>query len=447
VGIISAQSIGEPSTQMTLNTFHFAGISSKSQVTRGLGRFKEVLSATRKIKSPYLTVYLKDDYKYNKNKANQVINDIAIIKIKDLIDSTEIYYENNNNMKNIPDINTDASLDAVYNVFEEIENNGDDIINPWVLEIKLNRKKLLDKNIKMIDIYTKIISEFNPEYKDISCIFSDDNADDLIFKIQCIDKGDSDTDQENEIELLKILENTLLNDLELSGIRYIENAAMSKYEHVTYYDEETNNYIKKPEWVIDTTGSNLLEIFNHPAVDTFKTFSNDIHEVLNVFGIEAARALIINEIHDIFEQSSSNVNFRHLALLADVMTNKGYIMSIDRHGINKSNRGPLAKCSFEETPDIILKAALFAEVDNINGVSSNIMLGQEPKIGTGSIDILFDEEKYFESILELKQKTGAIESKVDIEDSKTELENYQQKKILRDICKPDLFTENMFNIM
>ena len=447
VGIISAQSIGEPSTQMTLNTFHFAGISSKSQVTRGLGRFKEVLSATRKIKSPYLTVYLKDDYKYNKIKANQVINDIAIIKIKDLIDSTEIYYENNNNMKNIPDINTDASLDAVYNVFEEIENNGDDIINPWVLEIKLNRKKLLDKNIKMIDIYTKIISEFNPDYKDISCIFSDDNADDLIFKIQCIDKGDSDTDQENEIELLKILENTLLNDLELSGIRYIENAAMSKYEHVTYYDEETNNYIKKPEWVIDTTGSNLLEIFNHPAVDTFKTFSNDIHEVLNVFGIEAARALIINEIHDIFEQSSSNVNFRHLALLADVMTNKGYIMSIDRHGINKSNRGPLAKCSFEETPDIILKAALFAEVDNINGVSSNIMLGQEPKIGTGSIDILFDEEKYFESILELKQKTGAIESKVDIEDSKTELENYQQKKILRDICKPDLFTENMFNIM
>tara|TARA_B110000208_G_C11551813_1_gene351983 strand:- start:71 stop:739 length:669 start_codon:yes stop_codon:yes gene_type:complete len=222
---------------------------------------------------------------------------------------------------------------------------------------------------------------------------------------------------------------------------------MSKYEHVTYYDEETNNYIKKPEWVIDTTGSNLLEIFNHPAVDTFKTFSNDIHEVLNVFGIEAARALIINEIHDIFEQSSSNVNFRHLALLADVMTNKGYIMSIDRHGINKSNRGPLAKCSFEETPDIILKAALFAEVDNINGVSSNIMLGQEPKIGTGSIDILFDEEKYFESILELKQKTGAIESKVEIEDSKTELENYQQKKILRDICKPDLFTENMFNIM
>jgi len=444
VGIISAQSIGEPSTQMTLNTFHFAGISSKSQVTRGLGRFKEVLSATRKIKSPYLTVYLKDEYKYNKIKANQVINDIAIIKIKDLIISTEIYYENNNDIDNIGN-----NIMSVYNIFDKIENNETkDDINPWVLLIELNKKPLLDKNIKMIDIYYKIISKFNNEYDDISCIFSDDNAEQLIFKIQCINKSNSDTDQEDIIELLKILENTILNDLELSGIRNITNAAMSKYENITYFDEETNNYIKKPEWVIDTTGSNLLEIFNHSAVDTYKTFSNDIHEVMNIFGIEAARALIINEIHDIFEQSSSNVNFRHLALLADVMTNKGYIMSIDRHGINKSTRGPLAKCSFEETPDIILKAALFAEIDNITGVSANIMLGQEPAIGTGSIDILFDEEKYFESILELKQTSGDIESKeLDIEDSKSELENYTQKVLLRNICEPDLFTENMFNIM
>jgi DNA-directed RNA polymerase II subunit RPB1 len=445
VGIISAQSIGEPSTQMTLNTFHFAGISSKSQVTRGLGRFKEVLSATRKIKSPYLTVYLKEDFKYNKFKATQVINDIAIIKIKDLVVSTEIYYENEINITG-----TENDLMSVYKIFDAIDQETTkDIINPWVLSIELNKKKLLDKNIKMIDIYYKIISKFNNDYEDISCIFSDDNSDQLIFKIQCINKSTTaETDQEGIIELLKILETTILHDLELSGVRNIINASMSKYENVTQYDEETNNYVKKPEWVIDTTGSNLLEIYNHPAVDAYKTISNDIHEVMNVFGIEAARSLIINEIHDIFEQSSSNVNFRHLALLADVMTNKGYIMSIDRHGINKSNRGPLAKCSFEETPDIILKAALFAETDNINGVSSNIMLGQEPPIGTGSIDILFDEQKYFESILELKQTTDDIESKEEyVEDSKSEVENYKQKALLRNICKPELFTENMFNIM
>ena len=253
---------------------------------------------------------------------------------------------------------------------------------------------------------------------------------------------DEEGDQEDIISLLKILEETILNKVILSGIPKIVNASMSKYDHLVYYDNESNNYIKKSEWVLDTTGSNLLDIFNHPAVDVYKTVSNDIHEVMNIFGIEAARTLIINEIRDIFEQSSSYVNFRHLSLLADIMTNKGYIMSVDRHGINKSNRGPLAKCSFEETPDIILKAALFGEVDNVKGVSSNIMLGQEPPIGTGSIDILFDEEKYFESIIEMEyHREEEAEQKVEVED----ITNYDEKKLLRKVCHPGLFTDNLFN--
>ena len=450
VGIISAQSIGEPSTQMTLNTFHFAGISSKSQVTRGLGRFKEVLSATKNMKSPYLTIYLKDDYKYNKFKAKQVINDIEITKINDIIVSTEIYYEEQNNISSV-----DNNLKDIYKVFDDIHDKDPSSElnkNPWVLEIMLNKKNMLDKDIQMIDIYTTIINKFNAEYDDnISCIFSDDNAEELIFKIQCLHKSsEQEGDQEDIISLLKILEETILNKIILSGIPKIVNASMSKYENLVHYDNDTNNYIKKPEWVIDTTGTNLLDIFNHPAVDIYKTVSNDIHEVMDIFGIEAARTLIINEIHDIFEQSSSYVNFRHLSLLADIMTNKGYIMSVDRHGINKSNRGPLAKCSFEETPDIILKAALFGEVDNVMGVSSNIMLGQEPPIGTGSIDIMFDEDKYFESLLELSD-TRDVDSltsdvQLDIPES-SDIENYDKKKLLRKVCRPDLFGDNLFSII
>ena len=438
VGIISAQSIGEPSTQMTLNTFHFAGISSKSQVTRGLSRFKEVLSATHNIKSPYLTIYLKDEYKYNKFKAKQVINDIRITKISDIILSTEIYYEEQQNINDI-----DNDLQTIYSIFDTIHNQTEIDKSPWILIIEVDKKKMLNKGVKMIDIYQTIINKFNTEYEDISCIFSDDNAEQLIFKIQCINKTENDeSDQEDIISLLKILEETILNKVILSGIPKIENASMTKYENLVYYDNETYNYVKKPEWVIDTTGSNLLDIFNHPAVDCYKTITNDIHEVMDIFGIEAARTLIINEIRDIFEQSSSYVNFRHLSLLADIMTNKGYIMSVDRHGINKSNRGPLAKCSFEETPDIILKAALFGEIDNVKGVSSNIMLGQEPPIGTGSIDILFDEQKYFESILELSIKTDEekVEETVTMDDNK-------DRAILKKLCDINMFSENMFNIL
>ena len=169
---------------------------------------------------------------------------------------------------------------------------------------------------------------------------------------------------------------------------------------------------------------------------------------MDIFGIEAARTLIINEIQDIFEQSSSYVNFRHLSLLADIMTNKGYIMSVDRHGINKSNRGPLAKCSFEETPDIILKAALFGEVDHVRGVSSNIMLGQEPLIGTGSIDVMFDEDKYFESILELSQETPTEEDDIPEQPEQSEEPiDYTEKKLLRNVCHPELFSDNIFTIL
>ena len=102
----------------------------------------------------------------------------------------------------------------------------------------------------------------------------------------------------------------------------------------------------------------------------------------------------MNEILEVIEYSGGYVNYRHVALLADTMTNKGFIMSIDRFGINKSDRGPLAKCSFEETPDILAKAALFGELDHINGVSSNIMMGQEVPIGTGAIDLFFDESSF-----------------------------------------------------
>tara|TARA_B110000305_G_C19230765_1_gene535100 strand:- start:327 stop:860 length:534 start_codon:yes stop_codon:yes gene_type:complete len=130
-------------------------------------------------------------------------------------------------------------------------------------------------------------------------------------------------------------------------------------------------------------------------VDSVRTISNDIIEIYELFGIEAARQALYNEIDDILNQST-NVNHRHIALLVDTMTCKGYMLSIDRHGINRSDIGPLAKCSFEETSDILIKAGIFAELDKIHGVSANIMLGQISKSGTGDTQIIMDESKMFE---------------------------------------------------
>jgi DNA-directed RNA polymerase II subunit RPB1 len=438
VGVISAQSIGEPSTQMTLNTFHFAGVSSKSQVTRGLSRFKELLSATKNMKSPYLNIYLKDDYANSKEKASKIINEITITHINQLIKSSEIYYESKEN--NIYDLDND--LLKIYGEFSEFDSQGDDDIqNPWILRLEMDKRKLMEKNIKMLDIYFAIMTKFSNVdngSEDISCVFSDDNASSLIFRIRCINQFSDENDncpEEDTICILRTLEKTILNEITLSGINGIKNASMSKYETLYKFNIDTNEFEKNPEWVIDTTGSNLIEIFKHPSIEPSKTMSNDIHEIYNVLGIEAARQVLIDEISQIFSDSGGYVNSRHITLLADVMTNKGGFMSIDRHGINKSDRGPLAKCSFEETPDIIAKAAIFGEIDKVTGVSSNIMLGQEVPIGTGSVEMIFDEDKFLDLLGSLRTE----------EENTEEVDNTEKEKFMNEFCVNNAFTDDIFD--
>ena len=183
--------------------------------------------------------------------------------------------------------------------------------------------------------------------------------------------------------------------------------------------------------MIDTTGSNLNEILGNDNIDPYRTISNNIVEIYETFGIEAVRNLLLQEILDVIEYSGAYVNYRHVSLLADTMTNKGFLMSIDRFGINKSDRGPLAKCSFEETPDILAKAALFGELDHINGVSSNIMMGQEVPIGTGCVDLFFDEKAFMNNHI-----SNIMKAEEENKYSEDDVENY---------CTEDNLQFNIFH--
>jgi DNA-directed RNA polymerase II subunit RPB1 len=158
------------------------------------------------------------------------------------------------------------------------------------------------------------------------------------------------------------------------------------------YNAETQTFHAVSEWVLDTDGTNLQEILGNPNVDAERTVSNDVWEIYECFGIEAARTAIYNEVMSVIGENS--VNYRHLSLLIDTMTHRGFLMSIDRHGINRGDVGPLAKSSFEETTDMLINASVFSDYDRINGVSANIMLGQLPPCGTGDSEILLDEHKY-----------------------------------------------------
>jgi DNA-directed RNA polymerase II subunit RPB1 len=141
---------------------------------------------------------------------------------------------------------------------------------------------------------------------------------------------------------------------------------------------------------LETDGSSLQAALVHEAFDATKCVTNDITEVLEVLGIEAARKMLYMEIKKVLEFDGTYINDRHFITLVDVMTSKGCLMAITRHGINRGDNGPLMKCSFEETIDVLTDSAVFAEKDMLHGVTENITVGKLANMGTGSFDLLYD---------------------------------------------------------
>ena len=385
VGPIAAQSIGEPATQMTLNTFHFAGVSAKSNVTRGVPRLKELLHISKSIKAPSTTIYLDDSCKYDKAKANNVLNKIELTSLKDIVKSINIYFDPDESNTTIKE---DREILEIYKVFEQIDpciNDADDGCR-WIIRFEFDKQDMINKNITMEHIYHKINLYYG---SDIRCVYSDDNSDKLVFRIRVMKFKKGDSDKINDLNILKNISQSIRDKVVIKGINNITSVSM--YKNKNNFEVVGNNYEVKEEWVLNTSGINLLEIINCPNVDFTRTHSNDIYEMYEMLGIEAARAVLLMEIREVIENSGNYVNYRHLSLLCDIMTNRGTLMSIDRFGINRGNIGPLAKCSFEETTDQLFKASIFGELDPLKGVSANIMMGQVPPCGTGDSEIIMDE--------------------------------------------------------
>lgn len=367
------------------DTFHSSGISSASKTVRGVPRIKELLSVTKNIKSPSLTIYIKDEAKTNKKACTDILNSIQTTYFKDVVSSSKIYFDPD-------DFNTTIDDDKLFlATYKEFMNQGlyqASNLSPWLLRLEFSRDKLHENNITMMDIHY-VLHEF---YEDtISAMFSDDNSNNLVCRIKLVES--EKTDESDMITELKALEKSILENIVIKGIKNINKVMMNKKDDMTY-NSLTMQFESSYEWVLDTNGTNLLDILCNSKIDNTRTISNDINEIYETLGIEAARHVLFSELSETL--AGLYVNYRHLSLLVDTMTNKGYLLSIDRHGINRIDIGPLAKCSFEESVDMVIKAGMFSEIDKINGVSANIMLGQIPPAGTGDTDILIDEQRLLE---------------------------------------------------
>ena len=413
VGMIAAQSIGEPTTQMTLNTFHFAGIASKSNVTRGLPRIEEILSLSENPKNPSVTVFLKEDDRSSIEKAQEQKYMLEYTSLKDVTISVSICFDPDD-MATL--IDEDAPLMEEYHQFQSMVeecggvefSDGDRAnVSKWIIRFELDSEAMLDKNISMDDIHFAVKNSYKEE---VSCVYSDYNADNLIFRVRLSKRlttsKKKSIDQSDEVYLLKNLQNNMLNGIILRGVKNIPKVTLRKMVDQLFIKD--GNFISEDGWVLDTVGTNLRDILTIRGIDTTRTYTNDIQETYRMLGIEAARQSILREILEAFTDASY-INYHHVSVLCDRMTATVKMVSIFRHGINNDNIGPIAKASFEETPEMFLRAARHGELDPVTGVSANIMCGQEGYFGTGSFQVMLDINK----LRELGEK--ALKAKMEIE--------------------------------
>ena len=437
VGIVAAQSIGEPATQMTLNTFHQAGVASKSAVTRGVPRLRELLKVTQNPKATSLTIYMKPEYRNNKEKAREVVQDLELTVLRNITDKVAIYWDEKDETTVVED---DKEMMKFYQLFEKgLLEDSDleaDTLSKWVLRLELNREEMFNRNISIQEVVSVIKVQFSSE--DINVVYSDYNSNKLVMRIRIPNKSDKDRDTSSQLDdftNLKKFQNKLLNSIVIRGMPGIK--AVTFRNDKQYVEIKNGKYEQVEQFVLDTDGSNFIKVLNHPVVDGTKLYSTNVWDVYEVLGIEATRAVLFNEINGLFE--SVGVNYRHLCLLCDVMTRFGRLMSIDRYGINKNDIGTLAKASFEETEKILLKAALFGEVDPVTGVSANIMMGQAIRGGTAFSQILLDDQMLPELLKDIDVEKNRLDDEED--GDLTQLE--ETGIALSDPCAATQFQMNM----
>jgi len=440
VGIIAGQSLGEPTTQLTLNTFHNAGISSKSNVTRGVPRIEEILRLTKNPKNPSLTIHLNPVDETDKNKATQYSNMLEHTKLIDVVKSVQICFDPNDKLTTIGEdkllmqqyYEFENLLDECLGVTAEMTEAEAQAKSKWLIRMEIDAETLLEKNITMDDIHFAITNAYGNES---SCVYSDYNENKLIFRLRLNNEilnkkrnnkkgGPPDTlDQSDDIYLLRNFQDTLLNNVVLRGVTKIRSVTARKLQNCVVKEE--GKYVRKDTWVLDTTGTNLMSVMALDYIDANRTYSNDIKEIFDVLGIEAARQVIFNEFSEVMEFSGGiYINYHHLSILCDRMTSNENMVSIFRSGILNDDIGPISKSTFEVHTEVLLNASRHADFDHMRGVSANIMMGQTGYFGTGSFQLVMDmaqmqdvEDKEVDTVDkqdEIDKLFGGIEDSTDI---------------------------------
>lgn len=334
VGIIAAQSIGEPGTQMTMRTFHYAGVA-EINVTLGLPRLIEIMDARKEPSTPTMTIYLEGEYATDRDRAREVSWQIEA-----------------------------APLHEFGDIVIDMEN--------MQIVVQLNTQVCEKRRIAVSDIIDSAPRKIRDRrhYRDFECEVDENNAT-MIF---------SPKDRESYQNLFQLAEH--VRNVIVQGIDDIERVVVRK---------------ESGEYILYTEGSNLKDVFEVEGVDTTRTRTNNISEIAQVLGIEAARNAIIHEALSTLSEQGIFVDVRHIMLVADMMCMDGEVKQIGRHGIAGEKESVLSRAAFEVTVNHLLDAAIANEVDELSGVTENVIVGQPIQLGTGDVKLIAKPLKLGES--------------------------------------------------
>lgn len=430
VGIVSAQSMGEPLTQMTLSSFHKSG--SGVAGLQGTPRLKELFGNAKNIATPIMFIYLKEEHRGDKQLVNKIAASLKFTTSENIIDHIVTIFDSDN-------IYTDkdkVDVDSMFSI--NMLKNVDLKTLPWLFRIFINREKMSEHDITMLDIKTQFINFWNEVLKE------DKKLKSLLTKINnaCIITNQINSEQpfvHIRLELNNIDDKTiqsfrdlLLKKFYIKGNEKIKKIDAISHDPVVTFDKETGEVKKEKEYVIYTSGINYEKIKEIQYIDQDRTICNDTRTIHNLYGIEAARSILLKEISGVFGNS---INHHHIAMVCDLMTHTGDITSIDRFGINKLNTGVLSRATFEKTMEILTEAAIYNQTDHLKNVSSSIMLGKTFRGGTGLCGVMMDNE-----ILE-NSEFGNVETKMKSHITLTKnniIDDLIKKKDIRGLFIPEL---------
>jgi DNA-directed RNA polymerase II subunit RPB1 len=425
VGVLAAASVGHPCTQLTLSNFHSAGVAEKNG-TLGVPRIKEIIDARRNILTPVTTIYINSPFNNNRQMLKVYAERLVYTVLADIVIKTDILLE--------PDIHDTASESEVDQFLCQLARHTidpDDYpgYSKYVIRMELDKTMLMRKEFTIRDVRT-VLRQFLGDGKHYILQTSETNMKTWVLRLRMAGMADMHKHLQNQghssTEFDKNMAHSFLDHLGdtvvICGIPGLSACSVDEH-HFTVVDPDTLTVTQSSEWYIVATGVNMRGLWREPMISWERTTSNDVFEMQEILGIEAAAVMLFHEIRTVLSFDGAYVNDRHMIMICNAMLRLGNIMPLNRHGLNKLPSGPLVKSTFEMSAEIFFEAGAFAEHNPLNSVSDNLMLGQRIPGGTGKMDLLIQPD-YLKNI-----KTHRQTEKAKITVVRTYYSNYLSKQV------------------